>query len=275
MRKILVPTDFSETAKNAARFAAQMLANKNVEIVLFHVYEKIAAGSDGSPLTEEDEDRQTIFSNALGNVKADMLKVSASLNVSVVAEEGKDLIEAIGRYVRHNGVDMVVMGITGATRLEQIFMGSNTLKLAKEGIVPVMIIPPDAKYVEIKDVMITSDFKDVDSTIPVEPIRKILDLFKPILHIVNVDAEHYVELTEEYKSERAKMEKFFGAYNPQFSFIRLYDFQDAVNSFTEDKEIDLIITIPRKHSFLGGFFKSSHTKKMAYHSHVPVVAVHE
>jgi nucleotide-binding universal stress UspA family protein len=275
MRKFLVPTDFSETAKNAGRFAAQMLAGKNAEIVLFHVYEKIAAGSDGTPLTEDDEDRQTIYSNALGNVKADMLRIAPNLNITVCAEEGKDLIESLGRNVRHNGVDMVIMGITGATRLEQIFMGSNTLKLAKEAIVPVMIIPPDAKYVDIKDVMITSDFKDVESTIPVAPIRRILDLFKPNLHIVNVDSEHYVELTEEYKAQRAKMEEYFGDYNPQFSFIRLYDFQDAVNSFTEDKEIDLIITIPRKHSFLGGFFKPSHTKKMAYHSHVPVVAVHE
>jgi nucleotide-binding universal stress UspA family protein len=275
MRKFLVPTDFSDTAKNAGRFAAQMLAGKNVEIVLYHVYEKIAAGSDGTPLTEDDEDRQIIYSNALGNVKADLLAISPSLNISVAAEEGKDLIENIGRFVRHNGIDMVIMGITGATRLEQIFMGSNTLKLAKEAVAPVMIIPPDAKYIEIRDVMITSDFKDVESTTPVAPIRKVLDLFKPKLHIVNVDTEHYVELTEDYKIERAKLEKFFSAYNPQFSFMRLYDFQEAVNAFTEDYEIDLIITIPKKHSFLGGLFKSSNTKKMAYHSHVPVVAIHE
>ena len=84
-----------------------------------------------------------------------------------------------------------------------------------------------------------------------------------------------MELTDDYKAERAKMEKFFSEYNPQFSFMRLYDFQDAVNAFTEDNEIDLIITIPRKHSFLGNLFKSSNTKKMAYHSHVPVVAIHE
>jgi nucleotide-binding universal stress UspA family protein len=50
---------------------------------------------------------------------------------------------------------------------------------------------------------------------------------------------------------------------------------DAVNQFVEDKEIDLIITVPKKHSFLSNIFRSSYTKKLAYHSHVPIIAVHE
>jgi hypothetical protein len=58
-------------------------------------------------------------------------------------------------------------------------MGSNALKFVKEGVCPVMIVPPDAQYQEIKEVMLTSDFKNVDSSIPVAPIRKLLDLFKP------------------------------------------------------------------------------------------------
>jgi hypothetical protein len=50
---------------------------------------------------------------------------------------------------------------------------------------------------------------------------------------------------------------------------------DATNSFTSDHNIDLIVTVPRKHSFLMGLYKTSHTKKLAYHSHIPVAAIHE
>jgi nucleotide-binding universal stress UspA family protein len=154
-------------------------------------------------------------------------------------------------------------------------MGSNTLEMAKESVCPVLIIPPDAKYRKIKNVVLASDFKEVDTTIPVAPLKATLDLFKPTLHIVNVDSEHYVELTDEYKAERAKLETMLKNYSPEFAFIRQYDFFDAISQFVEDRNIDLIVIVPKDRSFLSGLFKTSHTKKLAYHSHVPIIAIHE
>lgn len=274
MKKFLVPTDFSDTSKNAARYAVRMLEGKpGVQITLYYVFDT-PSGTDGTLLTEDDLDRQTILGRALGSMK-DELTAIGNVKIETVAEQGSSLIENIERYVRHHGIDMVIMGITGATKVEQIFIGSNTLKLVKEGVCPVMIVPPDAQYQEIREVALTSDFKDVDSTIPVSPIKALLDLFRPTLYVINVDSEHYVEITEEYKEERAKLERHFSNYNPQFAFIRLFDFLDAINNFTRDHEIDLIVTVPRKHSFLGNIFKMSHTKKLAYHSSVPIVAIHE
>ncbi|MBO9573493.1 MAG: universal stress protein, partial [Chitinophagaceae bacterium] len=184
-------------------------------------------------------------------------------------------VESVDKYVRYNAIDLVIMGITGATRLEQILIGSNALNMARQSICPVIIVPPNAKFKKIENVLLASDFKNVKNTTPVAQIRKVLDIFKPNLHIVNVDAEHYVELTEEYKNERAWLERLFDNYNPQFYFIRMFDFLDAISNFSNDHNIDLIVTVPRKHSFLSGLYKTSHTKKLAYHSHIPVVAIHE
>jgi nucleotide-binding universal stress UspA family protein len=274
MKRFLVPTDFSDTSKNAARYAVHMLSGKpDVEMILYYVFDK-PAGDDGTLLTEDDLDRQTVIGNALGHMKDELLPLG-DVKIECVAEFGSSLINNIERFVMRRSIDMVVMGITGATKVEQIFMGSNTLKLVKDGICPVMIIPPDATYQEIKEVALTSDFRDVNASIPIAPIKALLDLFKPTLYIINVDSEHYVDITEQYKIERAKLEQQFAEYNPQFAFIRMFDFLDAINNFTRDKEIDFIITVPRKHSFLSGLFKTSHTKKLAYHSTVPIVAVNE
>lgn len=275
MKKLLVPTDFSDTSKNAALFAAQMAADvQNAKIILIHVSDKITGGSDGSPLTEDDDDRRLILTQALSQLKDELLAV-AQAPIEFVMEKGSSLVETLSRYIRHQAIDMVIMGITGATRLEQIFMGSNTLEMAKESVCPVLIIPPDAKYRKIKNVVLASDFKDVDTTIPVAPLKATLDLFKPTLHIVNVDSEHYVELTDEFKAERAKLELMLKNYSPEFYFIRQYDFFDAISQFVDDRNIDLIFIVPRERSFLSGLFKTSHTKKLAYHSHVPIVAIHE
>lgn len=275
MKKFLVPTDFSDTSKNAARFAVQAVANvKDATIILYNVHDKIAAGSDGSLLTETENDRMVILKQALQNFKTELLTL-APVNIECVAEAGSSLVDSLERYVRHHGIHLVIMGITGATRLEQIFMGSNTLDLVNVGIIPVMIVPPDATYKQIKNVILASDFKEVETSTPVAPIKAVLNIFKPALHIVNVDSEHYVELTDEYKAERNKLEKMFSDYKPEFYFIRQFDFHDAISQFTDDKKIDLIVIVPRKNSFLGGLFKTSHTKKLAYHSTVPIVAIHE
>lgn len=277
MTKFLVPTDFSDTSKNAARFAVQAVANakdKDSTIILYNLHDVVAAGSDGSLLTETENDRLTILTEALENLKSELLTLG-NVKIDIVLEAGSSLVDSLERYVRHHGIDLVIMGITGATRLEQIFMGSNTLNLVDKGIGPVMIVPPDATYHPIKNIVLASDLKDVETTTPVAPIRSVLQLFGASLHIVNVDSEHYVEITDEYKSEKAKMEKMFSGYSPEFYFIRQYDFQEAISQFSVDRSIDAIIIVPKRNSFLSGLFKTSHTKKLAYHSHIPIVAIHE
>jgi nucleotide-binding universal stress UspA family protein len=276
MKKFLVPTDFSDTAKNAAQFAAQAVASvPGAQIILYNVSDTIATGTDGSVLTETDDDRAIVLGSAMLQLKEEITPFAGGVAIETVLEKGSSLIDNLERYVRHHSIDLVIMGITGATRLEQIFMGSNTLNMVNTGLCPVLIVPPDASFKKIKNVVLASDMKEVTTTTPVAPIKSVLDIFGAKLHIVNVDHEHYVELTDEYKAERSSLEKMFQGYNPEFYFIRQYDFQDAISQFTQDKGIDLIIIIPRKDSFLGGLFKTSHTKKLAYHSHVPIVAIHE
>lgn len=275
MKKILVPTDFSDTSKNAAKYAAQMLHDRpGTQMILYYVYDGLTAGSDGTLLAEDDEDRKVILGQALWNMRSELNAIS-DVDIQTATEKGSSLIDSIDRYVRHHAIDLVVMGITGATKLEQVFMGSNTLKLVNHCTCPVMIVPPDAVYTPIKEVALTSDFKNVETTIPFESIKRLLDLFEPTLYVINVDSEHYVEISEQYKAEKKIMEEQFANYDPQFAFIRLYDFLDAINQFAKDKEVDFIITVPKKHSFLSNLFRSSTTKKLAYHSHIPIVAIHE
>ncbi|HZW71690.1 MAG TPA: hypothetical protein VFF57_12500, partial [Hanamia sp.] len=119
----------------------------------------------------------------------------------------------------------------------------------------------------------TSDFTDVARTTPFVTLKKIINTFQPSLEILNVDSEHFVELTPEYKIEKEAMEEKLGEYNPEFSFLRAYDFLEGISSFVESREMDAIITVPRKHSFLSQLFKTSHTKKLAYHSRVPIITL--
>src|SRR5258706_10310829 len=138
-----------------------------------------------------------------------------------------------------------------------------------------MIIPANAKFDGIKNIALTSDFKDVDATTPVLAIKNVLDIFNANLHIVNVDNEHYVSLTEEYLKERAKMQKLFAEYKPEFYFIGMNDFYETIEQFSKDRNIDLTVIIAKKHSFVNNLFSIRHTKKMAFHTTVPLLAAHQ
>jgi nucleotide-binding universal stress UspA family protein len=261
MKDVIIPVDFSATSLNAARYAADMLSTKpDTRVILYNMFDK------------EEESATSV--QYLESLKAEMTQKGVS-NIECITELGDDLIDNLGRLAHQKTAELIVMGITEKEEWKQMLFGSNTLKMAHQNVCPVMIIPPEGRYNGIKNIALTSDFKDVDVTTPVLAIKTVLEIFNASLHIVNVDSEHYVALTEEYLSEKAKLQKIFAEFKPEFYFIGMSDFHDAIDQFSKDRNIDLIIIIPKNHSFINNLFSSSHTKKLAFNTSVPLLAAHQ
>jgi hypothetical protein len=144
----------------------------------------------------------------------------------------------------------------------------------KQTKVPVIIVPREATYSTIKNVMFACDFKRVVETTPVMPIRNILDATKASLHVVNV-YESDKEITADKTVQQELLQSLLREYNPEFHFENNDDFIEGINHFVETHGIDLIITIPRKHKLFEGLFRERHSKKLAFHSHVPLMYVHQ
>jgi nucleotide-binding universal stress UspA family protein len=274
MNQFIVPVDFSETSKNAARYAAGLASQvSNAHLTLYYVFDKIEAGSDGTPLEDDDKARKEVMELALQSVRNELTGIT-DVPISVVAEEDDHFVDSLESYVRRNGIHLIIMGIAGASRLGQIIMGSNTLDVVKRGTTPVIIVPPEAKFTGARNIMFATDFKEVDKTIPIAPIKELLNLFHPSLHIVNIDDEHYVQPTAEYETQRNKLQEMMKEFKPEYYFIRMFDFMEAINQFVKDHDIDMILTVPKDHSLFSNLFKTSHTKKLAYYSHVPILSIH-
>lgn len=261
MQTVIVPVDFSETSINAARYAMKLLTGHyGVNMILHHVYEKTDGASEAS--------------QRLSKLKDELMTVGI-VKITTLAEEGSDFITELEKLARHQQANLIIMGITGRSAIGQTFIGSNTLKMVKQKICPVLIIPPDCTYNEIKNVLLTSDFKNVNANTPSVPIKKVLKPFHPSLHIMNVNSEHYVAITEEYQAEKDTLNEMFAEFNPHFYFLGLYNVDEAINQFASDKKIDLIIIIHKEQTLFSKLFVKSHTKKLAYESNIPVLAVHE
>lgn len=262
MQRIIIPVDFSETSMNAARFTASMLSGRpDTLVILYHNYSN-----------DNDYDIHRSYIEALQN---ELLEKGNSA-VEIEMEKGGDLIDNLDRLAHTRRATMIAMGITGRSAFQQKFIGSNTLKTVDRSIYPVMIIPPDASFRPIKNVAFASDLVDVVNSTPSTLINAVLEMFHPTLHVVNVNPEHYISVSDEAKAQEEKLSEMFAPYDKQFHYLTLYDFQDALSSFLDDQSIDLLITIPRHHSGKVGLWEgSSNTKKLAYHSHIPILTAHQ
>ena len=260
MKTVIIPLDFSQTSFNAAHYAADMFSNRaDVTLILYHFYDK------GEELTE--------VNNYLETLKRELSVTSTP--IETFSESGDNLIESLTAFSHVRRAYMIIMGLTGKSPISQRFSGSNTLKMAEKNICPVLIVPSEASYKGLDNVLISSEMKYVQETPVLLAVKRVLEDFKPSLHILNVDESHYISLTTAFKEERDKMESLLADFKPEFYFMRLFDFHESVNLFVNDKNIDMIIIEPKHHSFYEKLFKTQHTKKMIYQSKVPVLAVHE
>lgn len=261
MNTVIVPVDFSDDSIYAARYAAQLLGGQyGITMILYHSYGK---ASEAAEATEN-----------LENLKLELGK-DHIVKIEILAHEESDFVDGLEKAARHRRADLIIMGITGKSAIAQVFFGSNTLKMAERRVCPLLIVPNEASFSPIKNVMLTSDFKSTLNTTPSVPIKNFLDAFKPKLHIVNVDKDHYISLTENYENEKQELKKMFADYHPEFYFMRLYDVDEAINLFAESRHIDLIIVIQKNRSFTEKLLNVGRVKTLSYHSKVPILVMHE
>jgi nucleotide-binding universal stress UspA family protein len=277
MQSILVPTDFSPTAYNAARYAIALAADmKATKIILYNAYQPYVSEDPelGLPLQTDMEEFKQIseeglikMQNALQSEVPSSMQLEYESDYNIITS---GILEVCKKY----NAELIIMGITNTeSKLEEAIIGSSAVDVSKHSEIPVIIVPVNANYTGLKKVLLAVDFKKSAETTPVAEIKKLLDVTHAQLDILHVEANESDELNLD--AEKNIIDSLLGNYTPQYHFIQGKDFTDAINQFVVDNNSDLIIVIPKKHGFLEGIFKRSHTKALAFHSHIPIMSIHE
>lgn len=278
MKTILVPVDFSATAINAAKYAMQFANQVNAEkLVLYNAYE-INVLSDGGltiPIVSGNDEIKNASTNKLNELKQQLQNEFNYVFKIETKNSFNTVITGIKEAANEVNADIIIMGITGGSNIEEILIGSNTVDLAKHTTKPVLIIPPNITFHLVRNILFTCDFKNVYDATPVEAFDKILSVTKSHLHLLNIEES---ENTTDYSGtnfESLAVHTLFGSYEPTYHFINHTDFVEGVNNFVDANNIDIIIAIPKKRSFIESLFHKSHTNSLAFHSHKPLLLVHE
>jgi nucleotide-binding universal stress UspA family protein len=275
MKTIIVPTDFSPVAVNAMNFAVDMALGVNASILLLHVYQVPVTMTDvpvvlvsAEELKKSSEQKLEELKQSLSHITSGKVKIYTDARLGDVVDELENLCKSIKPFA-------IVMGTKGATGLERVLFGSTTLSAIRHLTWPVIVVPPGKEYGKgIRKIGFACDFRQVVETTPVQFIKQMVREFNAELHVLNVDYENR-EFRPETPEQSMLLHTLFEDLNPNYHFINHVDIEDGINEFAETNNLDLVITIPKKHKLLEGLFRPSSTKQLVRQSHVPVMCVHE
>ncbi len=141
IKKILCPTDFSETSRNALRYAKEFAMAMNAKLILLHVVEPIAATAETVPFISEAELEKTAREELDTLIRKDC---PPSMAVSTLIKVGLSS-DVILSAIKSEDIDLVVMGSHGRTGLTRLLLGSVTEAVMRRASCPMLIVKEHEK----------------------------------------------------------------------------------------------------------------------------------
>jgi nucleotide-binding universal stress UspA family protein len=276
MKTIIVPTDFSPVAINAMHYALNMAQVIDADIMLLHVYQMPVSYNnsdipmplmDIGELEKINEERLQELKEVAERTFSGKVKIYAEVKLGDLADELEAICAATQPFA-------IVMGTRGAGFVERLLVGSSALSVIRHLTWPVLVVPPGAIFKGIQKIGFACDFKKVVETTPADYIKEWVKTFGASLSILNVDDKKRA-VTDDTKEQHALLYALLEETRPQYFFIDNPDVEKGIHEFAETNNLDLLIVIPRKHRLLDSLFQKSHTKELAFHSHIPILAIHE
>jgi len=272
MKLLLVPTDFSPTADNAMKYAMDMALAMGAKIMLVNTYEIPISFSEVPLVTVSVEQLHKMSQEKLSELKHNIdtitggkLHVYTESRLGSVSEEVKKFCDTLDPYA-------VVMGTRGISGAGQFFLGSNSMSVIEKIDTPVFIIPPGVRFKPFRKVGLATDMENVSESIPVSPIRELVNFFNSDLHVLNVDY-HEKHVTSYTPEESLRLDTMLSDMHPVYDMVQNKDVEEGLNDFTEKNNIDLLITVPKKRHFLEKILEPSTTRKLIYHTMVPLMCI--
>lgn len=279
MQKILVPTDFSTAAMKAVTYAAEIAQKTGAVIFLLHVIEPVAEGlRQHYPLHERlhEENANAGFSE-LDNMQKSVAEIYPNVKIKTELAKGT-VINSILAFANEQQMDLIVMGTTGATGLKEIFMGSVAAATISRTKIPVLTVPAGYEM-EPPDGILFATNKFEENIEILNPIVTLAKLFSATIHVaVFVDTDDaegadYVYNTRQLNHYIIFLKTIFPDTNFKGELLEGSDFEITVDKYDISNDLDIIAMITYPKSFLEKVLRKSVTRKMAFHSTIPLLAI--
>lgn len=275
MKQILVPIDFSDYATNASNYAIAMAKVLPASLHFCHAI-KIPVNNPMSGLIVWPSEEFNVIKNEtdqnLAFFVAQFSKANSDIPITYSTEIGT-VKEVVNKLCEEKKIDMVVIGLAGASKIAQFVIGSNSKMLIDKTKTPVLLIPKEASFDRLKKIAFATDLRESD----VSAVHQLASLFHPfgsdilLAHVLNKD-----------KETDNKVKYFLNCITNKINYARIYyrhvnnsNTYDGLKWITENTQISLIAMIHRNKALMAEIFENSYTKKLAQFTKLPLLVLPE
>ncbi len=276
MKRILLPTDFSDNAYNAIRYAMQFFKDDHVTFYLLNTFTPVSYNVGylvETPMPYGLED--VALMNSKREIEATEEKIKKEFNNPkhdfVRLSAFNTLIGEIQEVIEKYNIDLLIMGTKGATGAKEVFIGTHTMYTMKKVKCPVMAIPSGFEYEEPKDILFPTDYNLSTDNIYLSLIKEICNKHVCRLNVLN--AYYGVPLNSDQREVKDFLDEYFKDNAHIFHIAEGVDVLEAVEDFQKKYKINLLVMVHNKHSFFENLLFKPVINQIAYHTNIPFLVI--
>ena len=269
MKKILVPTDFSECSINALNAAIRIAKKTAAEIELVHVYDRPVIGF--VDLNIDHKKNKAMLMNAQKTIDT-MVAEKEQEGVKIIPHILADIpLTEIMDQKQFSTIDLIVMGSQGSEGLKELFIGSNTEKVVRKSKVPILSLKEDQGAFDLKNIVLASNFyKELEGVFhQMNDFLKVFDPHYNLLKVVtpgNFETSHYSRRMMTEFAERFKLTNYSShIYNDN-------NIEAGILNFAKEMKADAIVIATHGRKGIEHLINGSLAEDVVNHAITPVLS---
>ena len=279
MKKILLPTDFSESAWNAIKYAMQLLKDETCTFYILNSFEYVMSAPSSGVLSNSQNSAvsRAQKENSIRDLANTLKKIEKEFNNPKHTFEFSSMygsfIDAAEKSVEKFKIDWIVMGTTGTNPVKEMTFGSSTAALVGTITCPILAIPLGVVYKPLKEIGIACDYEFLYTKKLLKPFVELANQQKSkvaVLHVMN----NKDDISDEQFMIKENLKLMLPAKKTEFYRLTNIKVNIAIHAFTESRKLDLICILAKKHSILERLFGKTHSKAISKHADIPLLVLH-
>lgn len=279
MKNILLPTDFSNNSINAINYAMKLFENVKCNFYLLNVQKASSFISDDMMAVSSSA---TIYNTIVDAAKKSITNIVSQIKMRYSNENHEfhsivdydNFVDSINQISEKHEIDLVLMGTKGASGLEKVIFGSNTVHVMQRCKVPVLAIPDGCKFSGLNNIAFTANNLSAVDIKTLQPLKYLITLFKSNLSVLHTSDANHLE------QDQTSIFKFFKIYfaNTKHQLIEINgkSVYDDVHKYIIENNIQMLSMMDEKHSFLDRLFTKHPVETFAFKIDIPfLVMKHE
>ncbi len=276
MRKIVIPTDFSDNAMNAVKYAMELFKYERCEYTVVHafadtVYENTLEMSRA--FFEEYKDKvQQGTDKQLAQLVDEMRKISPNPRHKYDYKSVfGSLVDTVNDLVNKENADIVIMGTKGATDDRDITFGSETLQVMKYVKCPVLAVPEGYHDRPPQNMLFPTNYMLPYKGRELKLVSMLAKNFAATIHFLHITNGKKMSFRQQ--DNKSFLECFVDENIVMFNEVVGEDLTSCINSFIERNEINFLVMVNSRHSYLENIMYTSTIEKIGLRINIPFLVL--